>query len=140
MQFTTNDRQILKIRSRIGDGLKISINTQLESIELENNCELPVYWLCPGFYPKLNPIWQKNAFSSNRLEIKKSTTVYNHDLINLNDAENDKTSKLIFERHIINVSFGKYWGHDSKTRNSIEYCPCWLNISVNPSYFQKFCP
>lgn len=131
LQGSTESREIFKARDLIGSGIKISVDKVNKLIRLENNCKSTVYWTCPGLYN--SEALDQRSFKSNSINMNESTIVYSYDMRkSLSSEETD----CLYEKNVINISFGKYWGHDSKRRKSIEYCPCWINISINENYFK----
>jgi hypothetical protein len=136
-------KEVPRVRSLIGDGIKIRVNKVNKTIELENNCLCPVYWLCPTVYSDFDRLDCLNSthrshksqaqFEANLLAPNQSTFVFSHDLANSNNSGNNS----FLESNLINVSFAKYWGWNSPKRQSIEYCPCWINISIDCDYFKN---
>jgi hypothetical protein len=100
-------------------------------VRLSNLSDTNIYWTCPSL-DTLN--YSNKKFKSNKLEPGQTTVVFNLDLIEIYDSINSTSSNRLIESNIVNISLGKYWGHDS-IRNSIELCPHWLNISINKDYF-----
>ncbi len=124
------NEKLKKLFKQIGNGVIFTLDREEKKIRLDNNCDINVYWTCPGLFDP-NQQHDNRKFKSNRLRPNESTVIYDYDLIKLNE----KISILnLCEFHIINISFGKYWGYDFK-RNSLVYCPYWVNISVNLDYF-----
>lgn len=134
IQKKTNliNKELLRVRELIGNGFRLFINNDISNhyIWLFNNCDCSLYWICPGLH-NLNELNETN-FKPNKLKKGESIIVYNYNKVKLNESK--KTVFSMNEAHIINISFKKNWGYGSK-RKSIEYCPCWVNISVNLDYF-----
>lgn len=131
-QLKTENREILKTRQLIKKGLRLFINSEGSNyyIWLFNDCECSLYWICPGLYD-LNSLNETN-FKPKQIKTGESSIIYNYNQVKNNDLK--KNNNIMHEAHIVNVSFKKYWGLGSK-RRSVEYCPCWFNISINLNYF-----
>ena len=125
------DENHKRLFNLIGNGIILTIDREEKKIRLDNRCDLNVYWTCPGLFYGSNQLDEKK-FKSNKLKPNESNIIYDFKLIKLN--ENNISNNLI-EFHVINISFGKCWGYNFK-RKSLEYCPFWINVSVNLDYFK----
>lgn len=114
IQEQSENRELIRIRNSISLGVHISLDKEKKQIKLANKSKLPIYWLKASACQK---------FVSNQ--------------INPNEVELISIENSSFEENVINISFGKYCGSNSKRRKSIEYCPCWISISINDNYFKS---
>ena len=125
--------QVNKHKS-ISNGIKLSCDKRDKIIRLENCCDCKIYWTWPG----LDMVYSKGEFKSSMLlRPGESTVIFNFNLINWNNCDDFVQNNLLLEFNIVNISLGKYWGEGSR-RKSIEYCPRWLNVSINLEYFDRF--
>ncbi len=132
IQNACEQEEILKTRQAIGAGLRLSLDNSNKIVRLHNDCDCSIYWICPGLFQLLN----ENLHRPKLVKSGESTIIFNYNLINLGkEREINKNSPLFEANNIVNVSFKKNWGELSSHRQSIEYCPCWLNISFNQFFF-----
>lgn len=127
IQKSTNNQELLQTRSRIAEGVEIIVDEQRKIVIINNFSDSSLYWTCPGLISSFK------TFKTYRIRPRKSSIVYNYNLVKLNETVHRKMPGF-HESHIVNVSFNKYWGETSN-RNSIEKCPCWFNISFNELFF-----
>ncbi len=130
--FSEENGKVKKLFELIGNGIVLTIDREQKKIKLDNLSGINVYWTCPGLFCDSNQLDEKK-FIPNRLKPTESNIIYDYDLIKLNEKK--ISNDLLLEFHVINISFGKYWGYNFKTKSLI-YCPYWVNISVNFDYFR----
>ena len=125
LESKLRDDRVKKILETVHDGIELTFFKSSKVVQLENKCSCNIYIACPSAYE------EKRLFKSKVLKPKQKCIVYDAYEV---PVQIKCKKNHVYELNTINISFGKYWGFDSK-RKSIEMCPCWLNVSINKNCF-----
>jgi len=116
----------LRTRDKIGRGVLLSRDEV--GVWAHNRTEVPIFVNSPTL-----DIPNSRTFSVFKIPPGYSMQIFNFELSQVYKTVRDPAAyEGPYDPHAVRLSFAKGWG-PGYSRQSVECCPCWLEILLNPS-------